>query len=456
MKTALLFLTLLAADLGLGSPGFAQEAATLATVSEAVAVADSADQAAPTVDKGDVAWMLVSTILVLLMALPGLALFYGGMLRAKNALSVMTQVFAISSLIGVLWVVYGYSLAFTAGNPVIGSFDKLFLSGVTVDSLAATFTDGVALPELLFMLFQLTFAGLTAALIVGGLAERVKFSALLVFSALWFTLAYLPMVHMVWVEGGLMFDKGELDFAGGTVVHINAGVAALVGALVIGRRLGFGREHLAPHNLTLTLIGGALLWFGWFGFNAGSSLEANGIAVLAAVNTMLASMAGALAWMAMEWIVRGKPSLLGVVTGAIGGLVAITPAAGLAGPMGALVLGALGSLAALWAITALKARFGYDETLDVFGVHGVAGIVGAIGTGIVVSPALGGVGLDGYSMGAQVLTQMTGVGLVIVWSGLVSFVLFKLIDLVMGLRVSEEQEREGLDTSTHGEQAYKL
>jgi Amt family ammonium transporter len=414
-----------------------------------------AEDAVP--DKGDTTWMMVSTILVVMMIVPGLALFYGGLVRSKNILSVLTQVFTIFCLISLLWVIYGYSLAFGDGgslNWLIGDTSKLLLAGITPDSVAATFSDGVVIPELVFVAFQLTFAAITTALIVGGLAERIKFSALLVFSVLWFTLSYLPMAHMVWATGGFLFEKGDLDFAGGTVVHINSGVAALVGALVVGKRLGYGRDAMPPHNLPLTLVGASLLWVGWFGFNAGSNLEATGIAVLALLNTIIATAAAALAWLAVEWLITKKPSMLGIASGAIAGLVAITPAAGLVGPMGAIILGAIGGLACFWAVTSLKKSFGYDESLDVFGIHGIGGIVGAIGTGVFVSPALGGVGVDGYDMGSQVMTQTLGVLVAVGWSGTVSLVLFKLIDMTIGLRVAEEEEREGLDTASHGERAY--
>jgi Amt family ammonium transporter len=414
-------------------------------------------QDAPVPDKGDTTFMMLATVLVILMIVPGLALFYGGLVRSKNILSVLTQVFTIFCLISLLWVFYGYSLAFGDGgswNWMIGDTTKLFLAGITPDSTAATFSDGVVIPEYVFVAFQLTFAAITTALIVGGLAERIKFSALLVFSALWFTLSYLPMAHMVWATGGLLFEKGDLDFAGGTVVHINSGIAALVGALVLGKRIGYGRDAMPPHNLPFTMIGAALLWVGWFGFNAGSNLEATGIAVLALLNTMLATAAAALAWMLIETLVTKKPSMLGIASGAIAGLVAVTPAAGLIGPMGSIILGAIGGIACFFAVTSLKKALGYDESLDVFGIHGVGGIVGAIGTGIFVSPALGGVGVDGYDMGSQVTTQTLGVLVAIGWSGTVSFVLFKLIDLTIGLRVKEEDEREGLDTTSHGERAY--
>jgi len=414
-------------------------------------------QDAPVPDKGDTTFMMLATVLVILMIVPGLALFYGGLVRSKNILSVLTQVFTIFCLISLLWVFYGYSLAFGDGgswNWMIGDTTKLFLAGITPDSTAATFSDGVVIPEYVFVAFQLTFAAITTALIVGGLAERIKFSALLMFSALWFTLSYLPMAHMVWATGGLLFEKGDLDFAGGTVVHINSGIAALVGALVLGKRIGYGRDAMPPHNLPFTMIGAALLWVGWFGFNAGSNLEATGIAVLALLNTILATAAAALAWMLIEALVTKKPSMLGIASGAIAGLVAVTPAAGLIGPMGSIILGAIGGIACFFAVTSLKKALGYDESLDVFGIHGVGGIVGAIGTGIFVSPALGGVGVDGYDMGSQVTTQTLGVLVAIGWSGTVSFVLFKLIDLTIGLRVKEEDEREGLDTTSHGERAY--
>jgi len=448
--------------------------ATAVAVAAAPAVAAAAAAPAPVPNKGDTAWMLISTVLVILMTIPGLALFYGGLVRSKNMLSVLTQVFTIFCLIAVLWVVYGYSLAFTAGgglNDFIGGLDRLFLKGLTVDSTVETFSKGVVIPELAFMVFQLTFAAITTALIVGGLAERVKFSALLVFSVLWFTLSYLPIAHMVWFWGGpsaygdpsgFLFGKGALDFAGGTVVHINAGIAALMGALVLGKRLGYPKTAMAPHSLTMTMIGACLLWVGWFGFNAGSNLEATGTAVLAMVNTVVATAAAALAWMFTEWMLKGKPSLLGAASGAVAGLVAVTPAAGFVGPMGAIVLGAVAGVACLWAVTGLKRALGYDDSLDVFGVHAVGGIIGAIGTGILVNPKFGGTGVFDYATNAvgafdanaQLVSQLWGVGTVVVWSGVVSFVLFKSIDLIMGLRVSEEAEREGLDVTSHGEKAY--
>jgi Amt family ammonium transporter len=440
-----------------------------------VAMADEAAAAAPVPDKGDTTWMLVSTLLVILMTIPGLALFYGGLVRAKNMLSVLAQVFAIFCVIAILWVVYGYSLAFTDGgslNSIIGGFSKLFLQGVDTAVTVETFSKGVVIHEMVFMVFQLTFAAITTALIVGGFAERIKFSSLLVFSVLWFTFSYLPMAHMVWFWGGpsaydapagFLFAKGALDFAGGTVVHINAAMAALVGSIVVGKRVGYGRDAMAPHNLVMTMVGASLLWVGWFGFNAGSNLEATGTAVLAMVNTIVATAAAGLSWMFAEWMLRGKPSLLGVTSGAVAGLVAITPAAGFAGPMGAIVLGLITGAACLWGVSGLKHMLGYDDSLDVFGVHGIGGIIGAIGTGILVNPALGGSGVFDYSTGAvaeyssaQIISQLWGVGTVVVWSGVVSFILFTVIKMTMGLRVSQDEEREGLDTVSHGERAYSL
>ena len=430
---------------------------------------------APVPDKGDTAWMMVSTLLVILMVIPGIALFYGGLVRAKNMLSVLAQVFTIFCLIAILWVVYGYSLAFTDGgslNSFIGGTAKLFLAGVDPAVTVETFSKGVVIHEMVFVIFQLTFAAITVALIVGGFAERIKFSALLVFCVLWFTFSYLPMAHMVWFWGGpsaydapagFLFAHGALDFAGGTVVHINAAMAALVGSIVVGKRVGYGRDSMAPHNLVMTMIGGSLLWVGWFGFNAGSNLEATGTAVLAMLNTIVATAAAGLSWMFAEWMLRGKPSLLGVVSGAVAGLVAITPAAGFAGPMGAIVLGLVTGAACLWGVTGLKHMLGYDDSLDVFGVHGIGGIIGAIGTGILVNPALGGTGVFDYATGAvaeyssaQVISQLWGVGVAVVWSGVVSFILFTLLKHTMGLRVSHDEEREGLDTVSHGERAYSI
>jgi len=468
MKKLIASFMLLAMLCGLSAPAFAEEAVVITeaisavadVAAEVVAPAEAVVEAvAPVPNKGDTTWMLLSTLLVILMIVPGLSLFYGGLVRAKNMLSVLSQVFAIFALISILWVIYGYTLAFGDGggfNWMIGDLSKLFLAGVTPDSTAATFTDGVVIPELSFVAFQLTFAAITTALIIGGFAERIKFSALLVFSALWFTLSYLPIAHMVWATGGYLFEMGALDFAGGTVVHINAGIAALVGAIVIGKRIGYGKEPMAPHNLPMTMIGASLLWVGWFGFNAGSNLEATGGAALALLNTIVATGAAALSWMFAEWMLRGKPSMLGIASGAIAGLVAVTPAAGLVGPMGAIMLGLIVGPVCLWAVSGLKRSLGYDDALDVFGIHAVGGIIGAIGTGIFVSPALGGVGVADYTMMGQVMTQATGVLITVVWSGVVAYVCFKLVDLTIGLRVSEEAEREGLDTSTHGERAYNM
>ena len=441
-----------------------------------------AEPAAPVPDKGDVSWLIVATLLVTLMALPGLALFYGGMVRAKNMLSVLMQVFVIFSLMGVLWALYGYSIAFTEGNAFFGGFDKAFLMGVTPESTAATFSKGVVIPEYLYIAFQLTFAGLTPALIVGAFAERVKFSAILLFVVIWFTFAYLPMAHMVWywagpdaytspeaaeaagATAGFLFQKGALDFAGGTVVHINAGIAGLMGCIMVGKRIGYGKESMAPHSVTMTMIGASLLWVGWFGFNAGSNLEANGTTALVFLNTMVATGAATLAWVGAEWIMRGKPSMLGAASGAIAGLVAITPACGWAGPMGSIVLGLVAGAVCFWSVTSMKRALGYDDSLDVFGVHGVGGIIGALGTAIVAAPALGGAGVYDYVANAvgeydlktQFISQAWGVGVALVWSGTVSWIAFKLVDLMIGLRVSDEVERQGLDINEHGEKAYNL
>jgi Amt family ammonium transporter len=447
---------------------FAQDAAApAAEVVEAVV-------ATPVPDKGDTAWMLVSTILVILMTLPGLALFYGGLVRAKNVLSVLMQVLCGFSLMAILWVVYGYSLAFTgpasaeeAGflSPFIGGFSKMFLAGVGPDSVVETFTAGVVIPELAFVVFQATFAGITPALIIGSLAERMKFSSVMIFLVIWFTFSYLPMAHMVWYWGGpsaadlpsgYLFAVGALDFAGGTVVHINAGIAGLVAAIVLGPRIGYGKDNMAPHNLVLTLIGACLLWVGWFGFNAGSNLEANGFAAVAVLNTILATAAAALAWSLGEYLTRGHASLLGAASGAVAGLVAITPAAGLSGFVGAIVLGLIAGIVCLWAVVWLKAALKYDDSLDVFGVHGVGGIVGAVLTGVVAAPVLGGFGVGGddYAIGAQVGKQIWAVLVCIVWSGVVSFVGLTIVKAISGLRVTEAAEREGLDVTTHGERAY--
>ena len=407
-----------------------------------------------TVDKGDVTWMMISTILVILMVIPGLALFYGGLVRSKNMLSVLMQVMVVFSLISVLWAVYGYSLAFGGEGLIIGGFDKLFLKGVTVDSLSATFTAGVMIPEFIFIAFQATFAGITCALIVGSFAERIKFGSVLLFCAIWFTFSYLPIAHMVWGAGGYLFDKGALDFAGGTVVHINAAMAGLVGAYVLGKRIGYGKESMTPHSLTLTMVGASLLWVGWFGFNAGSNLEANGGTTLAFINTLLATAAAVLAWCIGEALTKGKASMLGAASGAVAGLVAITPACGTVGPMGGIVIGLISGFLCLWGVSGLKKMLGADDSLDVFGVHGVGGIVGALLTGVFSAGSLGGVKGDDFSISTQFLIQLEGVVITMVWSGVVAYVAYKLVDMVMGLRVSEEAEREGLDITSHGETAY--
>ncbi len=410
---------------------------------------------APVVDKGDVAWMLTSTLLVLLMTVPGLALFYGGLVRAKNVLSVLMQVLTVFSLLLLLWVAYGYSLAFGGDGAVIGGFGKLFLRGVTKDTLSATFSAGVALPEYVFVAFQATFAGITGALIVGALAERMRFRAVLLFAALWFSFAYLPIAHMVWYgPDGYLFAKGALDFAGGTVVHINAGVAGLVGAWLVGPRLGFGREPMKPHNVTFTMIGAALLWVGWFGFNAGSNLEANAGAALAFLNTLLATAAAVLAWLAVEASLRGHASMVGGASGAVAGLVGITPACGTVGPLGAIVIGAVASLCCVWGVTGLKKLLRADDALDVFGVHGIGGIVGALLTGVFTAPGLGGTGAAGFSILRQLGVQALGVGITVLWSGVVSVLALLLVKLAFGLRVPHEAEREGLDITSHGESAY--
>jgi Amt family ammonium transporter len=449
---------------------------------------DAAAAAPPVPNKGDTAWMLVSAIIVLLMTVPGLALFYGGLVRTKNMLSVLTQVLVIVAVVSIIWVTYGYSLAFTDGGPwnlFVGGFSKMFLAGVTTGTTVETFSRGVVIPELVFVLFQMTFACITPALIVGAVAERIKFSSLLVFVVLWVTFIYFPMAHMVWwwpgpefaatnpadatVAGaGLLWGMGAIDFAGGTVVHINAGIAGLVGALVLGPRIGYGREVLAPHSLTLTMVGAALLWVGWFGFNAGSNLEANAYAALASVNTFVATAAAILGWLFIEWIAKGKPSLLGAASGAVAGLVAITPAAGFAGPMGSIALGLSAGVVCFFFCSTVKNALGYDDSLDVFGVHCVGGILGAIATGILVNPDLGGAGVVDYTLdngagtagayvfATQVMAQVKAVGITLLWSGIGSFILFKLVDLVMGLRVSAESEREGLDINSHGERAYSI
>nr|PZN42488.1 MAG: ammonia channel protein [Pseudomonadota bacterium] len=437
--------------------GLGALALALAMAEPALAQAQAEAAAAPVPNKGDTSWMMLSTILVLTMTIPGLALFYGGLVRTKNMLSVLTQVFSIVCMVSLVWVIYGYSLAFTDGGALtsfVGGFSKMFLSGVNADSTADTFTAGVVIPEFVFICFQMTFACITPALIVGSFAERMKYPALMLFILLWVTFVYFPMAHMVWFSDGYLFSLGALDFAGGTVVHINAGIAGLVGCLVLGKRIGYGKEPMPPHSLTMTMIGGSLLWVGWFGFNAGSNLEATGGAALAMVNTFLATAAAALAWQFVEWAAKGKPSLLGTVSGAVAGLVAVTPAAGLIGPMGSIVLGIVAGVICFYASTTIKNALGYDDSLDVFGIHGVGGIIGSIGTGILVSPALGGVGVDDYSMGGQVWVQTVAVIVAIAWSGIGSFILYKIVEAIVGLRATPEQEREGLDAAAHGERAY--
>ncbi|MDX1668600.1 MAG: ammonium transporter, partial [Limnobacter sp.] len=405
--------------------------------------------------KGDATFMMLATILVILMVVPGLALFYGGMVRAKNMLSVLMQVMTVFSLIVVLWAIYGYSLAFGGGDGLFfGNFSKVFLSGITMDSAAATFTEGVVIPEFIFVAFQSTFAGITCALIVGSFAERIKFSAVLLFSVIWFTFSYIPVAHMVWDGAGYLFADGAIDFAGGTVVHINAAVAGLVGAYMVGKRVGFGKEPMPPHSLTLTMVGASLLWVGWFGFNAGSNLEASGGAFLAFINTLLATAAAVLGWSAAEALSKGKASMLGAASGAVSGLVAITPACGNVGPMGAIILGLLSGVICLWGVNGLKRMLGADDSLDVFGVHGIGGILGALLVAIFNSPSLGGQGGEGYAMAAQLGVQAKGVVVTIIWSGVVSIVAYKVVDMVVGLRVSEDNEREGLDITSHGEKAY--
>jgi Amt family ammonium transporter len=459
-------------------------AATAATP----AAAEPAPAAAPTPNKGDTAWMMVATLLVVLMTIPGLALFYGGLVRSKNMLSILMQVFMVFAVIVVLWCVYGYSLAFTEGNAFYGKFDRAFLNGIWdpakgAFSYAATFSKGVVVPEFIYVAFQATFAAITCGLIVGAFAERAKFTAVLAFVVLWFTFSYLPIAHMVWfwtgpdaikdaatlatetAKAGFLFQHGALDFAGGTVVHINAAVAGLVGAFMIGKRVGYGRESMAPHSVTMTMIGASLLWVGWFGFNAGSALEAGDIAALAFINTLLATAAATVSWVFAEWIFKGKPSMLGGASGAVAGLVAITPACGFVGPMGALIIGLAAGVVCLWGVNGLKRLLGADDSLDVFGVHGVGGILGAILTGVFAAPSLGGQGIfdyvankasADYSIMGQVTTQATAVGITIVWSAVVSFLAYKLVDIVIGLRVPEEEEREGLDITTHGESAYHV
>ncbi len=438
----------------LALPALAQDAAPAAGPGPAEAMAAAVQTAASTVNKGDVAWMMTSSLLVLLMIVPGLALFYGGLVRAKNMLSILMQVLTICAVMMVIWVLYGYSLAFNGGNAFIGDFGKAFLAGVTPESLSDTFTKGVQIPEYVFICFQMTFAAITPALAIGAFAERIKFPVVILFSILWATFVYFPIAHMVWGANGYLLTRGALDFAGGTVVHINAGIAGLVGAIIAGKRIGFGTEQLPPHSLVMTLIGAGLLWVGWFGFNVGSNLEANAFAGLVMINTFVATAGAVLGWLVIEWLVRGKPSMLGGVSGAIAGLVAITPACGSAGPLGAIVLGAVAGIVCFFFCTTVKNAFGYDDSLDVFGVHGVGGILGAIATGIVVSPALGGVGKDGYDMATQVMIQAEGVAITLLWSGIASVIIFTILKIIFGLRPTAAVEREGLDINEHGERAY--
>ena len=429
----------------------AATAALLAALGPALAWAQDA---APVPDKGDTAWMLVSTLLVIMMAVPGLALFYGGQVRSKNVLSVLMQVLVVFSLLTVLWVVYGYSLAFNGTGAYIGDFSRFFLKGLTPDSNAATFTDGVVIPEFVFVAFQATFAALTTALAIGGFAERTKFSAVLLFAVLWFTFSYLPIARAVWYAEGFLFKLGALDYAGGTVVHINAGIAGLVGALVVGKRVGYGSAPMPPHNLPFVLTGAALLWVGWFGFNVGSGLEANNFAGLVFLNTFVATAAGVCAWSFGEWLFRGRPTMLGGASGAIAGLVAITPSCGAVGPVGAIALGLIAGLVSLWAVAGLKRMLGYDDSLDVFGVHAVSGILGALLTGVFGAEAFGGVaGIE--SIGSQVMIQATGVLFTVIWSGVVTFIIFQIIKMTIGLRPTQDAEREGLDTVEHGERGYE-
>ncbi len=498
MKKLIATLALGLAVLGFSGAVWAQAASAPEAAASVAAVADAASAAAPAAsdaasapaapvaNKGDVAWMTVSTLLVILMTVPGLALFYGGLVRSKNMLSVLMQVMVTFSMIVVLWFLYGYSLAFTEGNAYVGGFDRLFMKGLFdpatgAFAMGATFSKGVYIPELLFAAFQATFAGITCCLIVGAFAERIKFSAVLLFMALWFTFSYAPIAHMVWfwmgpdaysaanvvdamnAKAGLIWQWGALDFAGGTVVHINAAVAGLVGAYMVGKRVGYGKEAFTPHSLTLTMVGASLLWVGWFGFNAGSALEASNSAVLAFANTFSATAGAVLAWCIGETLVKGKASMLGAASGAVAGLVAITPAAGNVGLMGAIVIGFIAGFACLWGVSGLKKLLGADDSLDVFGVHGVGGIVGALLTGVFNTQSLGGPGLvtdwvtaavGSNGIGAQVWIQLKAVLLTIVWSGVVSVVAYKIVDLVIGLRVPEDEEREGLDITSHGETAY--
>jgi len=425
-----------------------------AALAPLAAPATEAAAAVPVPEKGDIAWMLVATLLVVMMVIPGLALFYGGLVRSKNMLSVLMQVTVVFSLVMVLWAVYGYSLAFGGEGLIIANLDKAFLAGITMDSVSNTFTEGVVIPELIFVAFQATFAGITCAIIVGAFAERIKFSAVLIFTTIWFTFSYIPVAHMVWGSGGFLIGLGKMDFAGGTVVHLSAAVAALVGAYMIGKRIGYGKEAMAPHSLALTMVGAALLWVGWFGFNAGSALEASPNAALAFLNTLIATAAAVLAWCVGEALIKGKASMLGAASGAVAGLVAITPACGYVGPMGAIVIGLAGGFLCLWGVNGLKKLLGADDTLDVFGLHGVGGIAGGLLTAVFAAPFLGGTGAEDFSIASQLFVQAKAMLVVVVWSGVVAFIAFKVADLLVGLRVSEEEEREGLDISSHGESAY--
>ena len=430
-------------------------AAGLSLFAALPAWAQTAAAAAPTPDKGDTAWMMTSTVLVLAMILPGLALFYGGLVRTKNMLSVMTQIGAVACLAMLIWVMYGYSLAFAGpSNGFISDLSKAFLKGITPDSTAATFTDGVVIPEYVFVSFQMTFAAITIALVLGSVVERIKFSAVMVFAAVWLTIVYFPIAHMVWATGGLFFEMGALDFAGGTVVHINAGVSALVACLILGKRVGFPKEPMPPHSLTLTGVGTGLLWVGWFGFNAGSALEANGSAALAMINTFVATAAGGLFWMIAERVNGHKGSALGFCSGIIAGLVAVTPAAGNSGPFGAIVLGAVASIICFYMVTVIKPKLGYDDSLDAFGIHGIGGMIGAIGTGIVYSPSLGGPGGADFVMSDQIVTQLLATVTTIVWAAIGTAIAIFVAKAVTGLRVSRDVELEGLDLGEHGERAY--
>ena len=430
-------------------------AAGLSLFAAMPAWAQDAAAAAPVPDKGDTAWMMVSTVLVLAMILPGLALFYGGLARTKNMLSVMTQIGAVAALAMLIWVIYGYSLAFAGpSNGFFSDFSKVFLKGITPDSTAATFTDGVVIPEYVFVCFQMTFAAITVALVLGSVVERIKFSAVMVFAIIWLTIVYFPIAHMVWAAGGLFFEMGALDFAGGTVVHINAGVSALVACIILGKRTGYPKEPMAPHSLTLTMVGTGLLWVGWFGFNAGSALEANGSAALAMINTFVATASAALFWMLAEKFSGHKGSALGYCSGVIAGLVAVTPAAGNSGPFGAIVLGAVASVICYFAVAKLKPALGYDDSLDAFGIHGIGGMIGAIGTGIVYAPSLGGPGGDDFVISSQLVTQVLAVLATIVWASVGTAIAIFVAKLVTGLRVSTEVEQEGLDLGEHGERAY--